>query len=168
MSGTSGAGTGAPETDLAARAAALDAREAVLAARESRRAAADAVAPHVEAGRVLPAERAGLEAFLAALPEGEGATELVFAAADGAEVRTPPRRWFLDFVAALPRRVDYRELAGADTRPPPSERAFDARTAEIDARAAREYVRLAAGRGEHVTLIEAVDVVRRQREQGGQ
>lgn len=89
---------------------------------------------------------------------------------DGAEteVRTPPRQWFLDFVAALPRRVDYRELAGAGSAPAPAERGFEAGAADADARAAREFIRLAAGRGEHVTITEAVDVVRRQREQGGQ
>ncbi len=168
MSGTPGAGASASETDLAARAAALDAREAVLAAAEASRAASEAVAPHVEAGRVLPAERAGLEALFASLPPdaGEGARELVFASPDGsAEVRTPPRKLLLDFVAALPRRVEYRELAG--DAPPAPETGFDPRAAGQDARAAREYVRLAAERGETVTITEAVDVVRRQREQEG-
>ena len=172
MSGTSGAGPGVTIAELADRMAELDAREAKLAAREARRAAAEAVAPHVEAGRVLPAERAGLETFLAALPagdgEGEGATMLVFAGADGAEVRTPPRQWFLDFVAALPRRVDYRELAVADTAPPAGEGEGAPEVDKAVAREAREYIRLAAARGEAVTITEAVDVIRAQRARGGQ
>ena len=170
MSGTKGAGTGATDLDLAARAAELDAREAVLDALEAHRAADAAVAPHVEAGRVLPAERAGLTALLASLPadDAEGAT-LVFAGADdGAEERQPPRKWLLAFVAALPSRVDYRELAGADTAPAGD--GGDARqSAKEQSRAARELIALAAARGEHMTVTEAVDIVRAGgHRQGGQ
>ena len=163
MSGTKGAGTGATDLDLAARAAALDAREAVLDAQA-------AVAPHVEAGRVLPAERAGLTALLASLPadDAEGAT-LVFAGAeDGAEERQPPRKWLLSFVAALPSRVDYHERAAVDTAPA-ADGEYDQQSVEAQARAAREFIALAAERGEHVTVTEAVDIVRAGRHrQGGQ
>ena len=63
------------EDELNARASDLDAREAKLADREKGAASAAALAAaeasldeHVRAGRVLPAERAGLAALLASLP----------------------------------------------------------------------------------------------------
>ena len=59
------------EATLATREAALLAREAAAAADERRRAAEAAIARHVEAGRVLPAERAALVALLAALGNGQ-------------------------------------------------------------------------------------------------
>ena len=114
--------------DLDARTAELDAREARLsereaaAARASTLAAADAMLDeHVQAGRVLPAERAGLAALLASFPDDDGdATVLTFAAPEGdGEVKKQPRTLFSEFLAGLPKRVEFAELAGG--RQPPAQ-----------------------------------------------
>ena len=115
---------------LAAREAALLAREAAAAADDRRRAAEAAIAPHVEAGRVLPAERAALVALLAALgdernTDDEGAAgghaTIAFASASGGEERLRPAAILERFIEGLPRRVDYRTLAGG---PVPGASAF--------------------------------------------
>ena len=97
------------ETELAARQADLDAREARIESREQETArqatlaAADrALAAHVEAGRVLPAERAGLAALLASLPEDD--TTLTFAAPEGEVTRKP--REILETLLAAQSRVE--------------------------------------------------------------
>ena len=105
------------ETALAAREAALLAREAAAATDDRRRAAEAAIAPHVEAGRILPAERAALVALLAALADerntdDQGAagehTTIAFASASGGEERMRPAAILKRFIEGLPRRVDYR------------------------------------------------------------
>ena len=87
------------EASLAAREEALLAREATAAADDRRRTAEAAIAPHVEAGRVLPAERSGLVALFAALDgerggddagAGDGCATVSFASASGGEVQMPP------------------------------------------------------------------------------
>ena len=118
------------ETALAAREAALLAREAAAAADDRRRAAEAAIAPHVEAGRVLPAERAALVALLAALGDGQGNGDedaasghatIAFASTSGGEKRMPPAVILERFIEGLPVRVDYRTLAGG---PVPGASAF--------------------------------------------
>ena len=69
------------EAAQAARAAELDARELAIAVAERLRDAEAALQPHVEAGRVLPAERAGLAALFASLPDGD--ETIAFAAPPG-------------------------------------------------------------------------------------
>jgi len=105
------------EAALAARETALAAREAALAATERLATADAALQPHIEAGRVLPAERAGLAALLASLPEGDDET-LTFAAPGGnGEVREAPRAIFERHLAALPKRVEFDTLAGGAIPP---------------------------------------------------
>lgn len=147
--------------ELAARAARLDEREARLAASERIRAADAALEAHVEAGRVLPAERAGLAALLASLPADD--TTIAFAAAEGGgDVQEQPRAVLERFLGALPKRVDYDERGGGRPPPPPS----GARAGEDDAGVAAEARTLmseAASRGETLTAVQAVDQVRRER-----
>ena len=77
-------------------------------------AAADAsLEEHVRAGRVLPAERAGLAALLASLPAEGDDTVIRFAAPDGeGQVEKQPREILEALLAALPERVPYGERAG--------------------------------------------------------
>ena len=163
------------ETALAAREAALLAREAAAAADDRRRAAEAAIAPHVEAGRVLPSERAALVALLAALgdernTDDEGAAgghaTITFASASGGEERMRPAAILERFIEGLPRRVDYRTLAGGSV---PGASAFagtheDAgKDSERIAAEARALMAAEAERGMSLTPAEAVDRARAKR-----
>ena len=163
------------ETVLAEREAALLAREAAAAADDRRRAAEAAIAPHVDAGRVLPAERPALVALLAALgdernTDDEGAAgghaTIAFASASGGEERMRPAAILERFIEGLPRRVDYRTLAGG---PVPGASAFagtheDAgNDSERIAAEARALMAAEAERGMSLTPAEAVDRARAKR-----
>ena len=115
----------AAQQQLADQKADIERREAALAEGEKKQkrqaallAADAALGAHVDAGRVLPAERAGLAALMASLPDGEGETVLTFAepaSTDGGQptdVQKKPRDVFEAFLAALPQRVNYGEVAG--------------------------------------------------------
>ena len=144
------------ETTLATQAADLAAREAKQAAAARLAAAEAALKPHVEAGRVLPAEKAGLAALLASLPDGDDAA-LSFAAADGnGEVSEAPRAIFDRFLAALPGRVDYRTRAGGAAPAP----ADDAAAIAAEARALRASE---AEKGNALSAVDAVDIVTAKR-----
>ena len=163
------------EAALAARETALLVREAAVAADDRRRAAEATVAPHVEAGRVLPAEQAALVALLAALgderntdDEGTagGHATIAFASASGGEERMRPAAILERFIEGLPRRVDYRTLAGG---PVPGASAFagtheDAgKDSERIAAEARALMAAEAERGMSLTPAEAVDRARAKR-----
>lgn len=152
---------------LAAREASLDAREAALAVQERLRGAEKALQPHVEAGRVLPAERAGLAALFASLPDGDDAT-IAFAAPPGSspgagsgdgEVREKPAAILERFLAALPKRVAYDTLAGG---PVPGARAQGEDSAGI-ANEARALMADQAHKGIVLSAEAAVDQVRAKR-----
>ena len=155
------------------REAVLDEREAALAAREAaavederRRRAEDLLAPHVEAGRVLPAERAGLAALLAALDDAEEDATVVFAAADGGEERQKPAATLERFLEGLPRRVDYRTLAGGPVpgaQTAPGSLADLGEDSERIAAEARALMAAEAERGVALTPAEAVDRARAKR-----
>ena len=163
------------EIALAAREAALLARETAAAADDRRRTAEAAIAPHVEAGRVLPAERAALVALLTALgdernTDDEGAAgghvSIAFASPSGGEERVRPAAILERFIEGLPRRVDYRTLAGG---PVPGASAFagtheDAgNDSERIAAEARALMAAEAERGMSLTPAEAVDRARAKR-----
>lgn len=151
--------------DLAARAAALDAREARLRAAEGVRIADAALDAHVQAGRVLPAERAGLAALLASLPGDE--TTIAFAAPEGGgEVREKPRAVLERFLVGLPKRVEYAELAGGAIPPSPPGSSGSEDHASIAAEA-RVLMSEAADRGVTLSAEAAVDRVRAKRGLGG-
>ena len=152
------------ETALAAKDAALAARESALTTREAEHAARDRLAtadaalkPHIEAGRILPAERAGLAALLASLPDGDDET-LTFAAADGTgEVREAPRAVLEHLLGALPKRVEFNTLAGGAA---PEAAREDSQAIAVEARA---LMASEAQRGVTLTPVEAVDKVRAER-----
>ena len=160
--------TGTPdkpdEAALAAREKALDDREARLAASEKAqagaarlRAAEAALKPHVDAGRILPAESASLAALLASLPDDE--TTIAFAAPEGeGEVQEKPRAVLERLFAAIPARVHYGELAGGPAPTLPAAGAVEDH--EAIAAEARTLMSEAEGRGETLTADEAVNRVR--------
>ena len=164
------------EVALAAREAQLAAREAALAGDESRRSADAALAPHVESGRVLPAERAGLAALLAALiqEDGDGSDgsggaacrTIAFSSADGSEVRARPAAILQRFLAGLPSRVDYRTLAGGPVPGAPgAPGSLDhvGEDSERIAAEARALIAAEAARGMTLSPAEAVDRARAKR-----
>lgn len=95
------------EADLAARQADLEAKTAMFARRQ-------AVSPWLEeqviAGRVLPAEKAPLVEVFAALPEE---LEIEFAQGDE-QVKQPMATFLKSFIKAMPKRVNYEEVASAE------------------------------------------------------
>jgi hypothetical protein len=108
--------TATPSADFAEREAALAAREHNLAARvaaleaeEQRQDAArcaDFAERLVTEGKLLPREKDGFAAFLAAVP---AETTLSFGEGDG-KTETTGRAWLEAFAAALPQRVDFGEF----------------------------------------------------------
>ena len=163
------------EASLAAREEALLARETAAAADERRRAAESAIAPHIEAGRVLPAERPALVALFAAL-RGErggdnaggddGCITVSFASDSGGEVQTTPAAILERFIEGLPRRVDYRTLAGGPVPGASALAGSQEGTGEDSERIAAEARTLMAAEAERgVTLApaEAVDRARARR-----
>ena len=177
-----GADGGTGRAALAEREAALAEREAILLAREAaataddrRRAAEAAIAPHVEAGRVLPGERAALVALLTALSDGRGEGEggtagehaaIAFASAAGGDIRMRPAAILERFIEGLSRRVDYRTLAGG---PVPGASGLagiheDAgKDSERIAAEARALMAAEAEKGMSLTPAEAVDRARAKR-----
>ena len=163
------------EASLAAREAALLVREAAAATRDRRRAAEAIVAPHVEAGRVLPAERPALTALFAALGDGQGNGDesgagqhatIVFSSASGGEVRMRPATILERFIEGLPRRVDYRTLAGGPVPGAPDLSGTHTDAGEDSERIAAEARALMAAeaeRGMTLTPAEAVDRARAKR-----
>lgn len=104
---------------FAARDAELAAREAALAKADAERARESAVAfaaTHVQAGRLLPRQQAGLVELLLAVP----AAPLEFADADGTAAKIGPRAWLEKFVAELPAQVDYAERTAPDASERPA------------------------------------------------
>ena len=106
-----------PTEEQNQREAALNAREASLAAREASAEAAErlrkaeaSLKPHVDEGRLLPAEVASLAALIASLPTG-GDHTISFAGEAGAQVSEEPAAILDKFIGALPKRVNYGTLA---------------------------------------------------------
>ena len=164
------------EVSLTARESAVVAREAAAAADDRRRAAEAAIAPHVEAGRVLPAERSALIALLAALGDDPGNADegaaggcatISFATASVGDVRMRPAAILERFIEGLPRRVDYRTLAGGSVPGASSALAGAHDVAGEDseriAAEARNLMAAEAERGVTLTPAEAVDRARAKR-----
>lgn len=121
------------QASLTAQSAQLAEREAALRALEEqarRQEIAQFVAGLVTAGRVLPVDEPALITLLASVPT-EAHADFAAPAAEGAADPRPPAAWLRDWLARLPRRIDYTELAaGAGGIPAPHD-------AEIEAAARR-------------------------------
>jgi hypothetical protein len=103
--------------ELEAENATLKVKSAEFSERETRLAALETVArrteiaafiaTQVQAGRVLPAEQAGMAAFMESLHTAD----VVEFGEGGDKVSKPAGDWLRDFVARLPARVDFSERA---------------------------------------------------------
>lgn len=139
------------ETDLAAREAAQQARDRLAAAEA-------ALKPHLEAGRVLPAETSRLAALLASLPAGDDDALTFAAPGDGAgEVRETPAKALDAFLAGLPKRVTFERLADGAA---PEAKAEDSEAIGAEA---RQLMADAKAKGQTLTHGQAVDQARAKR-----
>ena len=99
--------------------AAQEQREADLKAREEAVAFAEQkqvneantrfVETQIESGKMVPADREGAIAFMAAL----SADDTVEFGEGSDKKTTNPTEWFMDFVSRLPKQVNFSELGGA-------------------------------------------------------
>lgn len=151
---------------LAARAAELDARAARLGEQEAAQAAlaksarsagiaafADGL---VAEGRLLPAERARIVAFMEALPDAARVVEFS-EAAPTTPIETPALAVLQGFLKALPPRVDFAERAKPDGAVP-----LNVKDPQAIAKAAAEYQFAERQAGREVGMDVAVEHVVRQ------
>lgn len=102
------------DAEQAAKDAQFAEREARLAAEEAKRArieVAEFVGGLVKIGKVLPAHQDGLIAFMAGL---DAAAVIQFGEGDKA-VKKAGAAWLREYLAAQPKLVEFRELAGGAT-----------------------------------------------------
>lgn len=145
--------------ELAAREAALkkdrealDARAAEIAKKEAAARLgefAEFAEGLVKDGRLLPKDKAALVAVMGSMPE---ATVVEFGEGDQA-VNKPALQVLRDFLAALPKQVEFRELGkgdGTEDAPPSNREIADRARVLVDKRTAE---------GGHLSYSEAVDLV---------
>ena len=156
--------TAADQAALAARAADLDAREAALRTQEAAQAALVKQARSagiaafcdglVQQGRLLPAERPRILAFMEGLPDNAEVIE--FADGDPAKpVKSPALEVFQGFLKGLPPRVQFSELA------PPERTGATVDLADPKAlhASAQEFVDSEAKAGRSISFAEALQSV---------
>ena len=106
----------------------------------------------VDAGRLLPAQAAGLAEFVASLESSGVEFEFSAPAADGqapATLKKPPAQFMREFLAALPQQIEFgRRIAGGDK--------VDTTKPESIIDAAREFQKAEADKGHTVAWHEAV------------
>lgn len=142
---------------VAAQAANFAERETSLAEREAaiaRQTIEAEVDKLVVAGKVLPAEKPALVAFMASIPEGEAVIEFG-EAADKTPAKHSSRAFVLAMLAARPKLVDYSERA-AGTGGTAPESLSDQDVADK----AREKVKAANAAGKVLSFTEAVGQIR--------
>lgn len=142
--------------ELEGQTASFNEREEQLRQRERAAAVASLRAEldtHVKAGRILPAHVGALAEFMATLP-AEGEVVEFGEPVDGATPKLSPRAFMQQFIAQLPKAVDFGERA------PGTEPAAGDMTAEQLAERARAYIkRVAEETGRVVSYVEAVNHV---------
>lgn len=135
-------------SDEEQRTAEFAEREQALAKREAdfNKLAIDAaILTHVVAGRILPAEQAGVAAFMAELDDDDAVSF-----AEGSEAETQ-RAFFGKFLDNMPQRVEFAEVSGEDGKGLP-----DAADGVAIGREAISYQEEQRGKGVVVTTSEAV------------
>lgn len=155
---TEGAAVHPTAEELAAREAAINKDRAAIDAREAAIAKKEAAARLAEfgefadglvkEGRLLPKDKAALVAVMGTLPE---ATVVEFGEGDKA-VNKPALQVLRDFLAALPKQVEFGELGAPKGELP-------APTNQEVADRARAYVAKRQAAGHHISYSEAVDQV---------
>lgn len=134
-------------------------RETAIAAAERMAtvAAIDAtLEPLVKAGKLLPAHRKAVANFMADLPDGTDAATIEFGeAAEGQpQPKVSPRAFMQQFLAALPKSVDYNERGGNTTG---NAGAMTPRELAAKATAKRDEIQKSQGRT--ISFTEATNLV---------
>lgn len=132
--------------DFAEQDKTLKAREIMLAKKET----ALEVDALITAGKVLPAQKAGLVEFMASLDDSD--TTVEFGEGETAK-KVSPRQFMKDFLSAQPKVVDFKEHS-ADSKPG----AVDLTATELAAKATQYRDGLLA-KGQTISFTEAVDAV---------
>lgn len=143
-------------SELEGQTANFSEREEALRAREHAAAVASIRADldgHVKAGRLLPAHVAPLAEFMAGLPE-DGEVVEFGEPVDGKTPKVSPRAFMAQFVAQLPKAVEFNEIAGGTG---PSAGDLTGEQLAEKARAHIKKVREETGR--EVSYVEAVNHV---------
>ena len=121
--------------------------------READRGRIDArITALIDAGRLVPAQTAGLTEFALGLDAGE---TLEFSReGQPGKVKTSPREYLFGLLGALPQQIaPNTERAGAGSAPPGAEPGADAGAIRA---AALEYQAAERGKGRHVNIVDAV------------
>lgn len=105
------------------------------------------------AGKLLPAEEAGLAEFMAGI---EGGAELQFTASDNKAAKAAPAHWFANFMT---QRSALIRLGAAAAAPAPAGSALDTTDSNAIANAASEFVAAEAKAGRTVSVAAAVQHV---------
>ena len=145
----------AAEDKLAEFARASEAKDAELAALRKERQTerlTGVVEGLVRAGKVTPAQRAGMVEFMASI-EDVGAGEFSFSQGDG-EAKKTPAQWFGEFAASLPVQVQLGKALGDSAAP-----AAGTSDPAVIAAQAREYMDDQAKKGVTVQLHDAIQHV---------
>lgn len=136
-----------------ARAAEFAEREARITAAEGARERAEItefVESQVAAGRVLPAHKEGLVAFMAGLSAGH---VVEFGEGDS-KVTQPGAAWLRGYLVAQPKAVEFKEVAGAAAAAP-----LDTADANAIARAAVDFREAERAAGREISVTAAVSHV---------
>jgi hypothetical protein len=144
--------------EFAEREQALKAREEALAARERGLLLKDLTAQfgeHAAAGRIRPADAPKLAQFAASL---DADATIEFGEGDSAKAQSP-REFLMEFVAALPKAIEYAEV-GANGGQPES---LDNDT--VASRAQTYVNKVKRDTGRTISFTEAVNAVRDGRDQ---
>lgn len=146
----------AAEDKLAEFARASEAKDAELAALRKERQTerlSGVVEGLVRAGKVTPAQRAGMVEFMGAI-EDQGGAEFCFSQGDGqAEAKKTPGQWFAEFAASLPVQVRLGKAIGD------SQDITATSDPSAIAQKAREYMADQASKGVTVQLHDAIQHV---------
>ena len=144
------------EEKLAEFTRASEAKDAELAALRKERQTerlSGVVEGLVRAGKVTPAQRAGMVEFMAAI-EDQDAGEFCFSQGDGqAEAKKTPGQWFAEFAASLPVQVQLGKAIGD------SQETAAASDPSAIAKMAREYMADQEAKGVTVLLHDAIQHV---------
>lgn len=153
----------AKEKELQDREQRLQTQEASFTERERAVAATEAAAriqgintqvdKLVADGKILPAEKAGLVAFMQALDAGT----VVEFSEDGKDVKQPVSDYLASFLGKLPKRVDFQE------RTPPADSNHDA-PSDANALAAKalEFQETERKAGREISITQAVNHIMKQ------
>lgn len=139
------------EAEVTAREAAFSERETALTAAEkatARAGVAEFVEGLVKEGRVLPHDKAGLVEFMA----GQPVEAVVEFAEGGAQVKKPAGEWLKVFLSALPKQVEFAEVA-------PGSAGIPADNPQAVADEARKYMDEQSKTGRSISFTEAVEHV---------